>query len=69
MDMSSTHRGPVSIPCLDQDNLILFNTCPRKQLFRILIFASFNLIFFFAGELASTVPEVYVTWAIIWDRI
>ena len=69
MDMSSTHRGPVSIPCLDQDNLILFSAYPRKQLFQILIFALFNLIIFIAGEIASAVPEVYVTWAINWDRI
>ena len=69
MGMSSTHRGLVSIPCLDQDNLILYGACLRKQLFQILIFASFNLIIFIAGEIASAVPVVYVTWAINWDRI
>jgi hypothetical protein len=67
--MDSTHRGSVSIPCLDQDNLIIFGACHRKQLFQILIFALFNLIIFIAGEIASAVPEVYVTWAINWDRI
>ena len=69
MDMSSTHRGPVSIPCLDQEILILFSACPRKQLFQILIFASFNLIIVIAGGIASAVPVVYVTWTNHWDRI
>ena len=69
MDMSSTHHGPVSISCLDQEVLILFSACPRKQLFQILIFASFNVIIVIAGGIASAVPVVYVTWANHWDRI